>query len=742
MSAAPQKTPSAARVPAVLQMEAVECGAASLAMILGYYGKYVPLEQVRAACGVSRDGSKASNILKAARQYGLEAKGFRKEPGQLRETALPVIIHWNFSHFMVLEGFRKGRVLLNDPAEGRRSVSEEVFDQSFTGIVLTFRPTPQFCRDGKKQSLASALKRRLAGLESALLYVVLAGLLLVVPGLVIPVFSRVFIDDILIGGRDSFLEPLLLGIAVTALLRGVLLWLQKACLIKMESKLVVSTSCKFWWHVLHLPTNFFAQRSPGDVVSRMQSNDRVAKLLSGQLSTAAINLLMIVFYFALMLRYNVALALMGLGIATLNMFYLKLVSSKRADRNKNLLKDRGRLLAIGMNGLQMIETLKATGSESDFFAKWAGYQAKALNAEQDMGLSTQYLAALPVFLTGMNNAAVLLLGAWFILEGQMTIGMLVAFQSLMTSFMTPVTELVGLGGELQEVKGEMNRLDDVLNYPCEPDGTNDVRGPSAHTGQTLAGFVELRNVTFGYSPLEPPLIEDLCLKLRPGARVALVGGSGSGKSTVAKLLAGIYRPWSGEILLDERPRSDWLQAVIASSLAMVDQEITLFEGSVRDNITLWDDTIPEAQLIQAARDACIHEDITARAGGYEQEVGEGGKNFSGGQRQRLEIARALAQNPSILILDEATSALDSLTEMAVDENIRRRGCTCVIVAHRLSTIRDCDEIIVMEKGRVAQRGAHGELFAQGGLYAELIRVAEGGGRQDESREKVGETICS
>ncbi len=703
-------------------MEAVECGAASLTMILHYFGKYVPLEEVRAACGVSRDGAKASNILKAARNYGMEAKGFRKELSSLKETPLPVIIHWEFSHFVVLEGVQNDEFFLNDPASGRRIVPLEEFRESFTGITLTFTPKSEFKKSEKRTSLSSSLKSRLRGSEAALLYIVLLGLVLVIPGLAIPVFSRVFVDDILLGGMDSWLIPLLGGMALTAALRAILTWIQQYYLLRMETKIAISTSSGFLWHLLRLPTEFFTQRSAGEITSRMQGNDRVAKLLSGALADNVLNVIMIGFYFILMLNYHVVLAFVGLFFAIVNVLYLRIVSMKRKDLNRRLLRERGKVIGTSMGGLQIIETLKASGSESDFFSKWSGYQAKSLNAEQELGVSSQFLSVFPTFIAGLNNAVILGLGGLFILQGQMTIGMLVAFQSLMTSFMTPVKEMVGMGAELQEMEGEMNRLDDVLRYPLAPTGEEKSESRLSPNECKLEGYFELKQITFGYSTMEPPLIENFNLSLRPGSRVALVGGSGSGKSTVAKIMAGIHQPWSGEIIFDGCHKDSLHRGVITASLAMVDQEISMFQGTIRENITLWDDTVLELDLIHAAKDACIHEDITARVGGYDQPVEEGGKNFSGGQRQRLEIARALVQNPTIIIMDEATSALDSLTEKKVDENIRQRGCTCLIVAHRLSTIRDADEIIVLDKGKIIERGTHEELWMKGNVYMNLIKT--------------------
>lgn len=709
------RRPRRARVPTILQMEAVECGAACLAMVLAHFGKRVPLENARVACGVSRDGSKASNIVRAARDYGLECKGFKKEPDALRSMPCPAILHWNFNHFVVLEGFdRHGRALLNDPSQGPRRVSASEFDGSFTGVIITMQPGQAFERGGEQRTVLPALKRRLQGSQMALLYVVLTGFALVLPGLLMPTYSRIFIDEVLIRGMSNWTTPLLQIMAATLFTLGTLTALQVRYLLRMETRLAVSSSARFLWHVLHLPAQFFTQRYAGEISSRVAINDRVAQLLSGELATTILGLFMIVFYAALMLAYDMLLTTIVIAAAGLNLTALVLVYRQRSDLGQRLQHDRGKTMGTAMSGLGNIEGLKATGSESDFFARWSGYYAKTLNAQHQLGFSNALLAVVPPLLLSVSTALLLGIGGLRVMDGYMSVGMLIAFQALMLAFVAPVNNLVNLGGTMQEVRANMNRLDDVLR--CEIETPAFGGDPAV---ERLTGHIELRRISFGYSRLEAALIEDFNLTLRPGSRVALVGGSGCGKSTIARLVMGLYKPWAGAVLFDGVPRDEIPRASLLASLCAVDQDICLFEGSIRDNLTMWDPTVPEAQLIQAARDACIHDEITARPGGYDGQVEEGGRNFSGGQRQRMEIARSLVQCPSMLVLDEATSALDPAVEQEIDENLRRRGCTCLIIAHRLSTIRDCDEIIVLDRGTIAERGSHNVLRETSGLYAAL-----------------------
>jgi NHLM bacteriocin system ABC transporter peptidase/ATP-binding protein len=707
------------RTPTILQMEAIECGAASFAMILAHFGRHVPLEQLRVDCGVSRDGSKASNLIKAGRKYGLDAKGARLDLDDLHRKKLPMILFWNMYHFVVLEGFRKGHYHINDPASGQRKMTPKEFGESYSGIAITFEPTSGFRPGGKPFSFTGAISKRLPGMERALTFIVLATLLLVIPGLVVPSFLRIFIDYVLVKGATDWLIPLLVGMLLTALLQGVLTWLQQHYLLRTETKLALTSSARFFNHLFAMPMRFFTMRQAGEISSRIKLNDQVATLIAGDLATNGLNVLLMAFFAILMLRYDVVLTLGAVIIAGLNAAALFQVSRKRVILNQKFQQDSGKLMGTTFYGIRTIESLKASGSEQDFFARWSGLFANMVNEQQQIQLTSVFLLALPPFLQSFGNIAILSVGGLRVMDGQLTMGMLVAFQSLLMSFLSPVNQMVTLSQKLQDAEGNMQRLDDVMDNDVELPAED---GDEVARHEPLQGHVELRDISFGYNLVEPPLIENFSLKLEPGSRIALVGGSGSGKSTISRLVAGLYEPWSGEVLFDGAARQQIPRRRIASSVSMVDQEISLFEGSIAENIAMWDGTMPQDEIERAAINAAIHDVIASRTGGYQALLSEGGSNFSGGQRQRIEIARALATNPAILILDEATSALDPATEKIIDENIRRLGCTCLIVAHRLSTIRDCDEIIVLENGKVMERGTHESLMAIGGVYAGLIRT--------------------
>jgi NHLM bacteriocin system ABC transporter peptidase/ATP-binding protein len=712
--------PGRVPTPTLLQMEAVECGAAALGIILRHNNLWLPLEQLRLECGVGRDGSKASNLLKAARRFGMDGKGIRCELDALLRLKPPVILYWNFNHFLVYEGISDGMVYLNDPATGPRRVTLEELEASFTGVVLTVEQGPNFTPGGEKPSLAAALRRRVSGFEIGLAFALLTGLLIIIPNIVNPAFTRVFIDEYLVGDKTDILRPLLSTMGVSILFMILLVSLQRHFLLRLETKLALTTSAKFFTHVIQLPMEFFSQRYAGEIGSRVLINDKVAKVLSDKMVTTALDMMALIFFAIVMIQYDLWLTLACVSFALLNVIGMKIVQRPRVDASFRVLQERGKMMGTSMNGVQMIETLKATGGENEFFSRWGGYQAKTISAEQEMDFYGQTLSAVPPFTKALISATILGFGGWRVMDGHLTIGLLVAFQSLMDGFTKPITSFVTFGNALQETGSDLNRLDDVLRYESDPAYRQTESDPRLNSTIKLSGLLEVRNLTFGFNPLAPPLIDNLSFTVRPGQRVALVGGSGSGKSTVSKIVAGLFRPWSGEILLDGVPRDMIPRRLLHNSVAMVDQDIFMFEGTVRDNLTMWDSGIPDSHITQACKDAAIADIIAARQGGLSSAVAEGGSNFSGGQRQRLEIARSLVNSPSFLILDEATSALDPSTEEQIDQNLRRRGCSCLIVAHRLSTIRDCDEIIVLEYGKVVERGSHESMKNAGGAYSKLI----------------------
>ncbi len=709
----------------VLQMEAVECGAASLSMILRHFGRYMPLEKIRGDCDVSRDGSKAANILRAARLHGLEAKGLKMEVDNLLDVTMPVIIHWNFNHFLIFEGSDQDWFYLNDPESGHRQVTHEEFSSSFTGIVLTFTPSATFEKTKIPNPLIEGLKERISPHKEAILFTLLTGFALIIPGLIIPSFSKIFVDNILIQGSKDWLWPLIGGMTLTYLLRFGLEKLKYYYLIKTNSKIDITTAVNFFWHVLSLPINFFTQRHPGEISSRIGVNGRVASFISGRLGNNILDVFKIFFFALIMCLYDPALTLLGVCLAGADILILKYFSRRRKEGYIRYAKDAGVLTGVTMAGLQTIETLKATGRENDFFVRWAGQFAKVMNSQQELSVITMATGALPKIIHLLINVSILILGSYKVMNGQLTMGMLVAFQSLMASFLAAVSGLMGLVTSLQEMEGDMTRLDDIMKTEGDKyvvKARKKKQKDYSQLGQKLEGYIDFKNVIFGYSKFSDPLIENFSLAVKPGQRIALVGGSGSGKSTLAKMLAGLFSPTSGKILLDGVPYDKWERQIVNNSIAMVDQDIFLFEGSIRDVLTFWDKNIPEQQIIKACKDAEIHDIISSKKEGYDFVIREGGTNFSGGQRQRLEIARALIGNPSVLILDEATSALDPPTEKLVYDNIKKRKCTVIIVAHRLSTIRDSDEIIMLDYGKITERGTHAELVKSKGKYYELIKM--------------------
>ena len=713
-------TKGVAKVPVIMQMEALECGAACLAMVAAYYGKWVPLEQVRRDCGVSRDGSNARNVLVAARSYGFAAKGYRYEPDSLRtDGQFPCIIHWNMEHFVVLNGFTKDKAVLNDPARGLVSVSMEEFDRSFTGICLILEPGAYFTPGGKPKSVLEFARHRLKGAGPAIAFVVLCTIIGSLLGIIQPAFSRIFYDRLLTGQNPEWFMPFMAALIVFSCLQVFIAGVQMLYSNRINARFAVVGSTSFLWKVLHLPMDFFSQRLAGDIQARQSSNAGVANALVNTFAPLSLQIIMMVFYFVVMVRYSWQLTLLGLVSIAVNMAMARVISQKRINLSRVQMRDGGKLSSATVSGIEMIETIKASGAENGFFGRWAGYQASVNTQQMRSARMEQILGLIPSVISVVCSSAITIAGAWLTMNGQFTVGMIAQFQGFLSSFSGPIGSLISAGQSLMEMRTEMERIEDVMQYPDDP-AFHTAPDEAEGSFEKLSGMVELKNVTFGYSRLAQPLIRDFNLTLKPGSRVALVGASGCGKSTVAKLISGLYQPWSGEILFDGQPMGSISREKLTGSLAVVDQDIVIFEDTIANNIRMWDTSIEDFEVTLAAWDAQIYHDIMRRDGGFQNKLTEGGKDLSGGQRQRLEIARVLAQDPTIIIMDEATSALDAKTEYEVVSAIRNRGITCIVVAHRLSTIRDCDEILVMDGGLVVERGTHEELMARGGRYTELV----------------------
>lgn len=713
-----------AKVPVIMQMEALECGAASLAMILAYYGRWIPLEQLRKECGVSRDGSNMRSMSKVAKKYNLQPKAFRISAENLQEKGtFPAIIFWQYNHFVVLDGFftKSGKkyVSLNDPGRGKVTMPFEEFQGSYSGICMMFEPSEEFEPGGAPASILEFARQRLTGTLPMFLMVMLTTLIGALTGLLLPVFSRFFVDRLLTrtGLQWSTGFFVLLGLVIFS--QAASLFIKTIYMLKLQGKMAAIANTSFLWHILRLPVEFFEQRMSGDIAQRQQSNQEIANILINTFAPVVLDFAAMIFNLIIMINYSPILALVGILALIANLYIARLISDKRVDITRVQMRDTAQLKGTTLMGISMIETIKSAGAENGFFANWAGYQANANAQQVKFAKLNQTLGQLPQLLSMFTSNLIAFLGVLLVMRGEWTIGLISAFNGYLLAFQTPASSLINAGQQIQEMRTNMERVQDVFKYPVDVEySAQEI--PDDEDLYKLSGLVEIKNVTFGYNKLDDPIVKDFSMTVQPGNSVAIVGPSGCGKSTMAKLITGLYPVWNGEILFDGKPQSQINRNVFTSSVACVNQDISLFEDTITENIRMWDKSIENFEVILAARDAIIHDEIVQREGDYSGAVAEGGKNFSGGQRQRLEIAGVLAQEPTIMIMDEATSALDTKTEYDLMKNVKMRGISLIIISHRLSIIRDCDEIIVMKEGEILDRGTHSELMERCEYYSALI----------------------
>lgn len=708
-----------AKVPVVMQLEALECGAASLCMILAYFGKWIPLEELRKECGVSRDGSNLRNIYLVAKKYKLKTKAFQCPATALRDNAtFPCIAFWNYNHFIVVDGFKGNKVYINDPAGGEYSMTFEEFSKSYSGVCMLFEPEDDFETGGKPESTLKFARERLKGTMPAITLVVLTTLIAAFIGMITPAFSRFFVDNILTGKYQEWSLQFFLLFGTLTAFQIISLCVKAVYMLKLQGKTAIIANTKFLWHILRLPVEFFEQRMAGDIIHRYNSNKMIAETLINTFTPLVLDTLSMILNLLIMFNYSPVLALTGVLSVVLSILAANYISKKRVNITRVQTRDMANLMSTTLQGIDMIETIKSAGAENGFFTRWAGFQANANIQTVKFAKLNSFLGQLPFLLSMLASNIILFMGVRLVINGEWTIGLISAFTGYLTAFQTPAQQLVLAGQQLQEMRTNMERIQDVFRYPVDVNYKTDEA--SDEEMSKLSGLVEMKNITFGYNKLDKPLLEDFSLRVEPGKSVALVGASGCGKSTVSKLLTGLYPVWKGDILYDGKKINEINRNIFTGSVACVDQNVTLFEDTIANNIRLWDKTIKDFEIILAARDAAVHNEIIQRVEDYSSKITEGGKNLSGGQRQRIEIARVLAQDPTIIILDEATSALDSKTEYELMQSIGNRGITRIIISHRLSIIRDCEEIIVMKDGRILDRGTHSELIRRCEYYAELI----------------------
>ncbi len=705
------------RTPEVYQIEASECGAACLSIILQYHHCHVMMEKVRYQCGVSRDGCSAADLINAAAAFGLKGVGFSKSLEDMRSFPVPCILHWDFNHFVVLEGIRGNKVYLNDPATGHRKVTMEEMDQSFTGIVLYFEETESFQHLEQPDKLMTLVKERLSGQQATMLYLLFTGLLLVFPGLVLPILTQTYIDSVVMNGKVNWMIPVLAALAGTYLFQILFNWIRASVLSKLKLKLYMITGYQLLYKLFRLPIPFFDQRYTGELSQRIENNSDINDFLAGGLIEAVLNVLEASFFLVLMVIYSPILTTVGVTGILLNVGFSFLMLRPLANLAMKQRQDQNRLTGVLCAGLSVFSTIKANGAENDYAQDILGYYAGTTESEQRMGRTQQILNAVPAAVSNIFNVIILIFGVNLVINGGCTAGILTAFCQLLASLTAPINALIGFSQNIQLMKANMSSVDDIES------ATSDQRFQKKEDDklpEVLSGSVEMKGVTFAYHPGAEPVITKLSLKASPGSRIGITGASGCGKSTLAKLLAGLLYPQTGSILYDGVKVEELSPEILKGCLSVIGQSSFFFSGTIRDNLTFWNKNCPEQEIVSALKDAEAYGLVNSLPEGLEYRLEEGGKNLSGGQRQKLQIARALICDPSILILDEATSAMDPITEKNIMENIRRRNCTCFIIAHRLSTFRDSDLILVMDGGHIVQSGTHDQLMEQEGIYRRLI----------------------
>lgn len=707
-----------ANTPIIMQLEALECGAASLAMVLAYYGKWVALEQLRVDCGVSRNGASAKNICRAAKKYNLKANGYVRSLKNLKEKGkFPAIIHWGGGHFVVLNGFRGNKAIINDPAKGLMKVDLITFNDRYTGVYLEITPDEGFVPGGKRKSIFAFAKKRLKGAIALVAFFAITTVISYIFTIISPAMNQVFVDYLLGGNNPDWLLPFILIFAGIGFLQVIVTLVKELYSYKIRGKLDLIGSTTYMWRILRLPIEFFSQRMAGDLQDRQSENASIAETLVNVFAPLFFNTIMLVIYLVVMINKSWILTLVGVATIVINAFLSQYISKVRVNISRVQSRDRARLSSMTAKGIEMVETIKSNGAESSYLDSWSEAQNNVFTQKIKMAKTNQSLGLLPSFISLLANYSVLILGVYYTIQGQFTIGSILAFQGLLGSFMSPAMTIISSGQTLQEMRTQMERVDDVLEYPLDKNVTREVKMEEI---SKIGGSLSLKNVTFGYSRLDKPILVDFSLDIKQGQKIAIVGSTGSGKSTLSKLISGLYSPWSGEIIYDGKKIEDIDHEIFTSSIAVVDQDITLYEDTIMNNLKMWDESIEDYEVIMACSDAQIHEAIISRDGKYNAPVIEGGKNFSGGEKQRLEIARSLAGDPSIIILDEATSALDAKTEFDVVKSIKRRGITTIVIAHRLSTIRDADLIVLLDHGHIVEQGTHDELMKLKGSYFELV----------------------